>query len=72
MKAQEKFGEKLRTYRTQQGMSQEQLALKADIDRTYIASVENGRRNVSIQTIHKFLKAIDIPFSEFFSDFTQL
>lgn len=71
MNAQEKFGKKLRYYRLQQGMSQEELALKADIDRTYIASVENGKRNVSIQTIQKFLGAINIPFADFFADFTE-
>ena len=72
MKAQELFGQKIRKYRTQQGISQEALALKAGLDRTYIASVENGKRNVSIQTIHKFLTALNIPFSDFFADVTEL
>lgn len=72
MKAQEVFGKKIRFYRTQKGMSQEDLAFKAGLDRTYIASVENGKRNVSIETIHKFLRALEIPFNEFFTDFTEL
>ena len=72
MKAQEVFGKKIRFYRMKQGMSQEELAFKAGLDRTYIASVENGKRNISIETIHKFLKALEVTFSEFFSDITEL
>lgn len=72
MKAQEVFGKKIRFYRNQLGISQEELAFKAGLDRTYIASVENGKRNVSIETIHKFLSALQISFSEFFADVTEL
>ncbi|MFW5982991.1 MAG: helix-turn-helix domain-containing protein [bacterium] len=69
MSPQEKFGIRLRQYRHKAGYSQEELAYRADLDRTYIASVENGRRNVSIQTISKFLKALNLSFEEFFRDF---
>jgi transcriptional regulator with XRE-family HTH domain len=69
MNPQEIFGKRIKFYRTQNGFSQEELAFKAGLDRTYIASVENGKRNVSIQTIGKFLKALDLSFSEFFRDF---
>ncbi len=69
MNSQEEFGKKVKFYRTQKGYSQEELAFKAGLDRTYIASVENGKRNVSIQTIKKFLDALELTFSEFFSDF---
>lgn len=71
MNPQEKFGKKLKYYRTQKGFSQEELAFKAGLDRTYIASVENGKRNVSIQTIKKFLDALELTFSEFFRDFEE-
>lgn len=69
MNPQEKFGKKIKFYRNQKGFSQEELAFKAGLDRTYIASVENGKRNVSIQTIKKFLNALEITFSDFFKDF---
>jgi transcriptional regulator with XRE-family HTH domain len=69
MNPQENFGKKIKYYRTQKGFSQEELAFKAGLDRTYIASVENGKRNVSIQTIKKFLDALELTFSEFFRDF---
>lgn len=69
MDPQENFGKKIKFYRNQKGFSQEELAFKAGLDRTYIASVENGKRNVSIRTIGKFLTALNLSFSEFFSDF---
>ena len=69
MDPQENFGKKIKLYRKQKGFSQEELAFKAGLDRTYIASVENGKRNVSIQTIKKFLDALELTFPEFFSDF---
>lgn len=69
MNPQENFGKLIRHYRTKSGISQEELAFRAGLDRTYIASVENGRRNVSIQTIHKFLTAFKLTYTEFFSGF---
>ncbi len=41
----EKIGERIRTLRKEQGLSQEKFALKAEIDRTYLAGVEQGKRN---------------------------
>ena len=42
------------------------LALAADIDRTYIASVESGKRNISIVNLEKLIIALDTSFAEFF------
>ncbi|WP_372773863.1 helix-turn-helix domain-containing protein [Mangrovibacterium sp.] len=67
MDIQKNFGQRIKELRAEKGYSQEALALKADLDRTYITSVENGKRNVSIQAIHKIIKAFDISFSEFFT-----
>lgn len=61
-------GSRIRELRNQQGISQEKLALKAEIDRTYIAGVEAGKRNISIVTLEKLLLALDITFSDFFKD----
>ncbi len=65
---QEKFGKRVRDLRTKKGVSQEALAFKAGIDRTYMTSVENGKRNISIQNIEKIIRALGVSFSEFFSD----
>ena len=43
----EKVGQRIKDLRSNLGLSQEKLALKADLDRTYIAGVENGKRNLS-------------------------
>ena len=42
-----KFGRRVRELRQETGLSQEKFALKIDMDRTYFASVETGKRNVS-------------------------
>lgn len=60
-------GERIRTHRKQSNLSQEKLALKADIDRTYLAGVELGKRNISIRNLEKILSALEVSFESFFS-----
>ena len=55
---QKRFGERLRQLRKQKDLSQEQLAAKADLHRTYISDIERGARNVSLQNIEKIAKAL--------------
>ncbi len=64
----QKVGSRIRELRTAAGLSQEKLALAADIDRTYIASVENGKRNISIVNLEKIVKALNCTFAIFFQD----
>ena len=59
-----KFGLKVKEIRIEQGLSQEKLALKADLDRTYVPDIEKGERNVSILVIEKIAKALNIEISE--------
>lgn len=54
------FGERLQAARLAKGWSQEKLAFEADLDRTYVSSVERGRRNISIVNIYKLAKALDL------------
>ncbi len=49
------------------GLSQEALAFKAGIDRTYMTGVENGKRNVSAKNMEKIIKALELPIPEFFN-----
>ena len=49
----EKVGQRIRELRREKGISQEKLALLIGIDRTYIASVEGGHRNISIINLSK-------------------
>ena len=67
MNLQIQFGLRVRQLRKEQGLSQEALAFKAGIDRTYMTSVENGKRNVSVQNIEKIINALEISIQDFFS-----
>lgn len=62
----EEVGKKIKTIRNEQGLSQEKLALKAEIDRTYLAGAEQGKRNISLKSLEKIVNALDVSFEEFF------
>ncbi|CAG7588539.1 helix-turn-helix domain-containing protein [Peptoniphilus senegalensis] len=62
----EKVGQRIKDLRTEIGISQEKLALKAEIDRTYLAGVENGKRNLSIKSLEKIINALNVSFHDFF------
>ena len=61
-----KIGKRLRELRNIKGLSQEKFALKCDLDRTYIASIEQCKRNVSVVNIEKISKALGISVTMFF------
>ena len=63
---QKNFGNRIKELRLKKNLSQEKLALKIYIDRTYLASVENGKRNISINNIYKLAKGLDVTVSELF------
>lgn len=64
----EKLGNRIRELRKQTGLSQEKFALSIGMDRTYFASVELGKRNVSIINIEKIAKGLDVTLAELFTD----
>lgn len=61
-----KFGCKIKKLRTEKGISQEKLAELSDLHRTYIGSLEMGKRNVSLENINKLAIALDCKISELF------
>ena len=67
MDIKQKIGQRIKELRKQLELSQEGLAYKAEVDRTYVTDVENGRRNVSVEILEKIIKALEVPFSEFFN-----
>ncbi len=67
MDIKEKIGFRLRELRTNKGLSQEKFSFECGLDRTYIASIEQGKRNVSIANIEKIAKAFDMSISDFFN-----
>lgn len=62
----EAFGKNIRELRFSTGLSQEKLALKIGMDRTYYASVESGKRNISLLNIKKIAEGLNVPVSELF------
>lgn len=60
------FGERIRDLRNAKGLSQEKYALSIDMDRTYYASVESGKRNVSINNIDKIARGFGVSLEELF------
>ncbi len=68
MDIKQKFGQKVKKLRLKKGLSQEEFAFKADLDRTYISSIEKGNRNVSITVIEKISNALEVDIKELFGD----
>jgi transcriptional regulator with XRE-family HTH domain len=54
------FGRVLREQRTAAGVSQEQLALSADVDRTFVSQMERGIRQPTLTTLFKLAKALEV------------
>lgn len=68
MEIKEKIGKRIKELREITSMSQKDLAYSADLDRSYIASVENGSRNISIVNIEKIAIALNVNLKEFFDN----
>lgn len=66
------FGAAVRFRRDHLGISQEELAGRAGLHRTYISDVERGARNVSLESIHRLAIALEIPLSVLFSRLEEL
>ena len=60
----EKFGEKVREQRHKLGLSQEELASRAGVHRTYIGMIERAEKNITLENIEKIAKALNLSISE--------
>ena len=61
------MGKRIKYLRSQLCLSQEKLALKAGIDRTYLAGIESGKRNATIVSIEKVVNALGVSMQEFWN-----
>lgn len=72
MKSNEKilihFGENVRKFRKEKGLSQEQLAFKADLHRTYVGMIERAEKNITLLNIEKIANALEISINNLFND----
>ena len=68
MDIQKSFGLRVQQLQKQKGLSQEKFALSIDMDRTYFASVEAGKRNIALKNIQKIADGLDVSLSELFTN----
>lgn len=64
----DKIGNRIWELRSHTGLSQEKFAQKIGMDRTYFASVELGKRNISIVNIEKIANGLNMSLSDLFKD----
>jgi transcriptional regulator with XRE-family HTH domain len=62
-----KVGQRIKELRKKLELSQEALANEAEVDRTYMTDVENGRRNISVEVLERIVTALQVSFAEFFN-----
>lgn len=68
MDIRQKIGARIKELRKQLNLTQEALAFKAEVDKTYLNEVENGKRNVSVINLEKIVLALDTSLRDFFND----
>jgi len=64
---QKQFGDRVRDLRLAKGLSQEELAFRAGIHRTYLGGIERGERNPALKNISAIAEALHVTLSELFS-----
>lgn len=71
MKSKEKiliiFGTNVRKFRKEKGLSQEELAFKSDLHRTYIGMIERAEKNITLVNIEKVANALEININKLFN-----
>lgn len=60
------FGQRVRTIRKSKNLSQEELSYRSNVNRTYIGMIERGEKNITLLTMAKIAKALEINISDFF------
>lgn len=60
------FGQRVRLLRLEKGISQEELAYKAGLHRTYIGMIERAEKNITLQNIEKVANALEIRLTDLF------
>ncbi len=59
-----KFGNRVREERLSRGLSQEELAERVGVHRTYVGMIERAEKNITLQNIEKIAKALDMPIDK--------
>jgi len=64
-----KFGKKVREERDRLRLSQEELAARAGVHRTYVGMIERAEKNITLENIEKIAKALGLKIRDFFAEF---
>jgi transcriptional regulator with XRE-family HTH domain len=67
MTLQEKVGQRICELRKEKNLSQQKLAFDANIERSHLTHIEKGEKNISLSTLDKIIKALDIDVLHFFN-----
>ena len=67
----EKFGERVREERLKQHLSQEELASRAGVHRTYIGMIERAEKNITLENIEKIGKALNITVDKLLKEYDK-
>lgn len=68
MDIKQRLGNRIKELRKQNGFSQEKLANLAEIDRTYLPTIEKGERNFSIEVLERLAKALNVKVKDLFDE----
>lgn len=63
-----RYGQAVRKIRLEQGISQEELADRCGLHRTYISDIELGKRNLSLENIERISLSLNKKISDFFEE----
>ncbi len=67
MDIKKKIGERIKAIRSDLNLSQDEIAMRAEMERSFITHIESGRRNISVETLEKVISALEVSFSDFFN-----
>lgn len=62
------IGQRIRSYRLQNGLNQEELAEKCGLHPTYIGQVERGEKNATLESVSKIANGLSLPLSKLFEN----
>jgi len=62
------FGSRIREIRIREKISQEELAFKSGLHRTYIGAIERGEKNISLKNIEKLANGLGVEINQFFKE----
>lgn len=71
-KIENKIGERIKYFRLSKGLSQEKLALMAELNPAFLGHLERGLKSPTMNTVDKIIKALGVSYGEFFSDKTDI